>query len=82
MKIKVSDYEIIDSDKDEDGEHFEDIDYSRCDLKKAVEDQITLPQDAYKYLGNYAYEGEYTEPVPEVEDLENWNVDDFEVILE
>lgn len=82
VKIKVSDYEIIDSGKDEDGEYFEDIDYSKCNLKKAVEDQITLPQDAHIYLGNYAYESGYTDPVPEVEDLENWNVDDFEVILE
>lgn len=48
VKIKVSDYEIIDSGKDEDGEHFEDIDYSNCDLKKAVKEQITLPQDTCK----------------------------------
>ena len=48
VKIKVSDYEIIDSGKDEDGEHFEDIDYSNCDLKSAVKEQITLPQDTCK----------------------------------
>lgn len=82
VTIKVSDYTIIDSGKDENGEYFEDIDYSSCDLKSAVEDQIILPQDAHIYLGNYAYEGGYTNPVPEVKDLENWNVDDFEVILE
>lgn len=33
VKIKVSDYSITDSGKDEDGEYFEDIDYSKCDLK-------------------------------------------------
>lgn len=48
VKIKVSDYEITDSGKDEDGEYFEDIDYSNCDLKKAVKEQIILPQDTCK----------------------------------
>lgn len=76
VKIKVSDYEIIDSGKDEDGEHFEDIDYSNCDLKKAVEEQITLPQDGYLYV-----RGDH-EDCRLIEDLTGWNVDDMEVILE
>lgn len=73
IKIKVSDYEIIDSGKDEDGEYFEDIDYSNCDLKKAVEEQITLPQNACVHM------------LPQTKackDLAGWNVDDYEVILE
>ena len=73
VKIKVSDYQITDSGKDEDGEHFEDIDYSDCDLKSAVKEQITLPQDGYLYVrgdhGNSKL----------IEDLSGWNVDDFEV---
>ena len=36
VKIKVKDYEIVDSGRDEDREYFEDIDYSNCDLKSAV----------------------------------------------
>ena len=73
VKIKVSDYEIIDSGKDEDGEYFEDIDYSNCDLKGAVEEQSALPQNAYIYVKSK----------PEVhEDLSNWCVDDLEVNLE
>lgn len=48
VKIKVSDYQITDSGKDEDGEYFEDIDYSDCDLKCAVEEQTKLPQDICK----------------------------------
>ena len=48
VKIKVSDYEITDFGKDEDGEYFEDIDYSNCDLKGAVEEQIKLPQNICK----------------------------------
>ena len=75
VKIKVSDYSITDSGKDEDGEYFEDIDYSKCDLKRAVEEQITLPQDAYKYV-----KGEFNND--QRNDLEGWNVDDFEVVEE
>ena len=73
VKIKVSDYEITDSGKDEDGEYFEDIDYSNCDLKGAVEEQVVLPQNAHIYVKSK----------PRVcEDLSNWCVDDFEVNLE
>ena len=73
VKIKVSDYEITDSGKDEDGEYFEDIDCSNCDLKSAVEEQIVLPQTAHMYVkGNSKIQ----------EDLSNWCVDDFEVILD
>lgn len=76
VKIKVSDYQITDSGKDEDGEHFEDIDYSNCDLKSAIKEQITLPQDGYLYV-----RGDH-ENSKLIEDLSGWNVDDFEVILE
>ena len=73
VKIKVSDYEITDSGKDEDGEYFEDIDCSNCDLKSAVEEQIVLPQSAHMYVkGNSKVQ----------EDLSNWCVDDLEVILD
>ena len=73
VKIKVSDYEIIDSGNDEDGMYFENIDYSNCDLKGAVEEQIVLPQSAYKYIKSN----------PKVyKDLSNWYVDDFEINLE
>lgn len=73
VKIKVSDYEITDSGKDEDGEYFEDIDYSNCDLKGAVEEQIVLPQSAHMYVKSN----------PKVhENLSNWCVDDLEINLE
>lgn len=73
VKIKVSDYEIIDSGKGEDGEYFEDVDYSNCDLKSAVEEQIVLPQDAHIYIKG-------SSKIPE--DLSNWCVDDLEINLE
>ena len=73
VKVKVSDYEITDSGKDEDGEYFEDIDCSNCDLKSAVEEQIVLPQNAHMYVKSNSKVHE---------DLSNWCVDDFEVILD
>ena len=62
IKVKVSDYDIINSGKDEEGNYFEEIDYSNCNLKKAVENQYILPQDTYP--------------------LKDWNVDEFEVVLD
>lgn len=78
VKVRVSDYQIIDRGKDEHGEYFEDIDYSRCDLKKAVENQVYLPQDASAVLRNL-----YTAKSEELaDDFSGWEVDDFEVIPE
>ena len=77
VKIKVSDYEITDSGKDEDGDYFEDIDYSNCDLKGAVEEQIVLPQNAWDYIAPKS-----KKEVNAIFDLKGWNVDDFEVIEE
>ena len=73
-KIKVKDYEIIDSGKDEDGLCYKIIDYSNCDLKSAVEEQLFLPQDAGDLMTEYHIEEGY--------DLQGYTVDDFEVILE
>lgn len=74
VKIKVSDYNIIDSGKDEDGEYYEDIDYSNCDLESAVKEQIYLPQEAYKYIISGKKSAK--------DDLKGWCVDDFEVLKE
>lgn len=71
VKIKVSDYITSGVEVDEDGNKYEDIDYSECDLKKAVEEQIILPNKAYNYMVNKkAYEN-----------MKDWNIDDFEVVL-
>lgn len=73
VKIKVSDYTIIESGVNEDGEPFEDIDYSTCDLKSAVEEQVYLPQDIEFLLRT-------TDKSEEIlKKLSGWNVDDFEV---
>ena len=77
VKVKVSDYEITDSGKDEDGQYFEDIDYSNCDLKKAVEEQIILPQNAYKSIMTNTKRSKKA-----YEDIKDWNVDDYEIVLD
>lgn len=77
VKIKVSDYEIVDSGKDEDGEYFEDIDYSNCDLKSAVDSQVVLPHKAWDYIAPKS-----KKETNAIFDLKGWTVDDFEVIEE
>ena len=76
VKIKVSDY-IVYSNEDERGRCFDTLDYSDCDLKKAVKDQIILPQNAYNYIIPKS-----NEEVQAISDLKEWNVDEMEVILE
>lgn len=77
VKVKVSDYIITNSSKDEDGNYYEDIDYSNCDLKRAVNKQIVLPQEAYWFITPNS-----KNDVEVISDLKDWQVDDFEVILE
>lgn len=43
VKIKVDDYKV-NEDADEDGEYLR-YDFSECDLYKAVNSQVILPQD-------------------------------------
>ena len=79
VKVNVNDYIVW--GKDEDGNP--DIDYSMCNLKSAVEEQIYLPQEA----GELIQEGLDTNMIISTnykdvaDDLKDWNVDDFEVEL-
>lgn len=68
VKIKVTDYNVC---VDEDGHY---IDYSDCDLKSAVENQILLPQDA----GNVLEKCQCPNNI--VNSFKDWVVDDFEVV--
>lgn len=83
VKIKVSDYEI-DSGKDEDGNYFEEVDYSNCDLKEEVMKQVYLPQEAGEIIqkGFDSDEINCVKYLDIAEDLSGWNVDDFEAITE
>lgn len=81
VRIEVSDYTITDSGKDEDGNYFETIDYSDCNLEEEVENQIYLPQEAGKIISEAVYRG-IPVNLAQAEDLSNWNVDEFECIIE
>lgn len=71
VKIKVTDYI-----KDEDG----NIDYSDCNLREAVMDQIYLPCDSDSYLRSLR-DG-ISIPINEIiKDLSNWDIDDLDVVL-
>ena len=73
LKVEVRDYLIDNLGLDEDGNPWIEYNYKDSDLKSAVEDQIILPNEAYKY----------TVPNPRfLRDLKGWNVDDLEVCLE
>lgn len=77
VKVRVNDYRIADFGKDENGNYFEDIDFSECDLQGAAENQVVLPQEAYNYIKTNTKEG-----VQAHLDLMGWNVDEMEVIKE
>ena len=80
VTILVNDYEYV-KECDEDGP-YEYYDYSNCDLKKAVKEQVYLPQNTGTFLKllNTTIKPSINEKI--IEDLEDWNVDEMEVILE
>lgn len=84
IRIKVDDYTIIDEGVDEDGYPYENIDFSDCDLKNAVKEQILLPHEVGQLLVDIDNNPHKIPPKYESmnEDLCGWNVDDFEVIIE
>ena len=84
VKIKVSDYEITDCGKDEDGYYFEDVDYSDCDLRSAVKEQITLPHEVGQLLVDMEDNPiKMSHKLKNIkEDLCGWNVDELEVIMD
>ena len=48
VEVEVTDY-IAEEDSDEDGYHGISYDYSECDLKQAVRDQVTLPNSVREF---------------------------------
>ncbi len=77
VKIKVSDYSIVDSGNDGDNSYFEDIDYSECDLNNVVHQQVILPQDACKHFIINTKAGKKA-----FDDSQNWIVNDLTIIKE
>lgn len=82
-----NDYKI-DGGLDEDGPYYE-YDYSKCDLHKAVEEQVVLPQNLAEYTErmfnhdlNLKAVGMPKYLKSALEDCKGWTVDDFEVVSE
>lgn len=75
VKVRVNDY-IVEDDGDEDG-RYPNYDFSECDLQKAVEKQIVLPQEAYHYVKTNTKEGSNA-----YKNLVGWNVDEMECIID
>ena len=67
FKIKVSDYNKINGK----------LDFSDTDLKSAVEEQVVLPNKAHELVVPF-----YPSDAIAKHNLEGWNVDEFEVILD
>lgn len=78
IKVKVSDYEIEPFEKNEDGDYTENIDYSNCNLEEAVREQIHLPHEAGNLIRHCMIGCINANKV--INDLTDWNVDEFEVI--
>ncbi len=79
VKVLVNDYTINGAGMDEDGNYYEDIDYSHCDFKEAVEKQITMPQDAYYEFNKALYLVEDENTKDKLRDLKDWRVENLEV---
>lgn len=47
VSIKVVDYERSNTYLNEDGYYSEDLNFDNCDLKEAVKNQVTLPQEEF-----------------------------------
>ena len=73
VKVKVKDYDIIDEGVDEDGNVYQDIDFSDTNLLAAVEEQVILPQDASLYV-------DVGSNLKAANDLSGWQLDEIECI--
>jgi uncharacterized protein YdbL (DUF1318 family) len=82
MKIEVDDYTAEGEIDEDSGDYNVYYDYSDCDLRKAVEEQVYLPNEAYRNLHDAVNATQNTRAKRCLEDLKGWEVDDFEVILE
>ena len=87
VKVMVDDY-TIEEDADEDGRYLS-YDFSECDLHKAVEDQVVLPQNLAEFTERMfdhdldlkaARMPMYLKDA--IEDCKGWCVDEMEVVSE
>ena len=87
VKVMVDDY-VVEEDADEDGRYLS-YDYSDCDLQRAVEEQVVLPQNLAEYTENMFNHDLNLKAVgmprylkDAIADCKDWCVDEMEVILE
>lgn len=68
--IKARNYIVNDSGVDEDGDAYEDIDYSECDIVGAVLDQVPMPDgiDINEYMHNKKQN---------MHDYDKWRIEEF-----
>lgn len=85
--ITTDNYEVLDCGKDEDGDYYEDIEYT--DLREDVENSVVLPHNLSKFTKTIFEEDldlkaagmpKYLKDA--LEDCDGWEIDDFEVIEE
>lgn len=88
VKIKVKDYIVVDEGRDEDG-YYCSYDFSECNLQKAVEDQIVLPQNLAKFTEemfnqdlNLKAAGMPRYLKDAIADCKGWTVDEMECVLD
>ena len=87
VKVLVNDYSV-EEDADEDGKYLS-YDFSECDLYKAVEEQVVLPQNLAEFTErifnqdlNLKAAGMPKYLKGAIKDCKGWNVDEMEVIEE
>ena len=76
MDIEVDDYNVV-----EDENNSVSYDFSDCNLRQAVTQQVILPHEVYGIFGPVLSKHEKT-LASHIDDLKDWVVDDFEVIPE
>ena len=88
LKINVDDYEVEEG-RDADGEYYSDINFDNCDLKKAVIEQYTLPNELASFTTEMFNQDLNLKAVGmprylknAIIDCKDWNVDEFEIIKE
>lgn len=79
FKVDVDDYTMI---EDDDGSYTPD--FSECNLYKALEEQVYLPNEIGDIIENDLEYNNISKSKYKdiIKDLKGWNVDDSEVILE
>ena len=87
FRISVNDYDAYRGNYDDPRDII--IDYTNCNLHKAVEDQVVLPNNLAKYTESLfdadldlkaAGMPKYLKDA--ISDCKDWNIDDFEIIHE